>query len=75
MMKIKEMYEWVWKCNAEQKMRSIKCGKEVRACGCVGPQNGEPLCPCRMQNVRIVNGRYVEQRDLGPVYNIGEEKD
>ena len=20
----------------------------VRACGCVGPQNGQPVCPCMM---------------------------
>ena len=38
----------------------------TKACFCVGPQNGEPLCPCAMKNVRIENGRYVEKRDLGP---------
>lgn len=21
---------------------------EARVCGCVGPQNGDPVCPCRM---------------------------
>lgn len=21
----------------------------IRICGCLGPQNDEPLCPCRMQ--------------------------
>jgi len=36
-------------------------------CFCIGPQNGEPLCPCRMKSVIIQNGRYVEIRDLGPV--------
>ena len=36
------------------------------ACCCIGPQNGQPLCPCRMRNVTIENGRYVEKRDLGP---------
>lgn len=30
----------------------------------MGPQNGDPLCPCAMRNVRIVDGRYVQ--DLGP---------
>jgi hypothetical protein len=23
--------------------------EEVRACYCIGPQNGEPECPCRMR--------------------------
>lgn len=41
----------------------------VQACYCVGPQNGEPLCPCQMRarNVKLVNGRWVEpEKDLGP---------
>ena len=38
----------------------------MRACFCIGPQDGEPLCPCRMTNVKIVNGRYVETIDHGP---------
>lgn len=38
------------------------------ACFCVGPQNGQPLCPCRMRGVKIKNGRYVQpEKDLGPV--------
>lgn len=36
-------------------------------CGCIGPQNGEPLCPCRMRCVTIKDGRYVEVIDHGPV--------
>ncbi|CAB4164376.1 hypothetical protein UFOVP826_30 [uncultured Caudovirales phage] len=44
----------------------------TKACFCIGPQNGQPLCPCAMQHVRIENGRYVEKRDLGPV--VGQEK-
>ena len=42
---------------------------DVRLCFCIGPQNGEPLCPCRMRNVRIINGRYIEQIDHGPTPN------
>lgn len=38
----------------------------MHPCGCIGPQEGAPLCPCRMRNVQIVNGRYVETIDLGP---------
>jgi hypothetical protein len=25
-------------------------GEQVRSCFCIGPQNGEPECPCRMRN-------------------------
>lgn len=35
-------------------------------CGCIGPQNGQPLCPCQMRGVTIQNGRYVRIQDLGP---------
>lgn len=27
-------------------------------CGCLGPINGEPLCPCAMKYVEEVNGVY-----------------
>lgn len=46
-----------------------KLGKGVpdcHACNCIGPQNGEPLCPCQMRSVQIVNGRYVRTQDIGP---------
>ena len=33
---------------------------------CRGPQNGEPLCYCRMRYVQIIDGRYVRIEDLGP---------
>ena len=39
----------------------------ARACCWRGPQNGQPLCPCMMRNVRVVNGRYIKTEDLGPV--------
>jgi hypothetical protein len=40
----------------------------LHPCNCIGPQNGEPRCPCAMRNVRIVDGRYVmPAQDLGPV--------
>ena len=35
-------------------------------CNCIGPQNGQPLCPCAMRNVTVENGRYVRKEDLGP---------
>lgn len=30
---------------------SIRSG-ESHSCGCIGPQNGEPVCPCRMPAYR-----------------------
>lgn len=39
---------------------------EVRPCNCIGPQNGDPVCPCQMRHVSIRNGRYVRVTDLGP---------
>jgi hypothetical protein len=41
--------------------------EEVHACGCIGPQDGQPLCPCAMRGVQEINGRYVRIEDLGPV--------
>lgn len=35
-------------------------------CNCIGPQNGQPLCPCAMRGVQIIDGRYVRVEDLGP---------
>ncbi len=39
----------------------------MSGCYCVGPQNGEPLCPCRMRAVLMIEGRYVELMDYGPI--------
>jgi hypothetical protein len=50
-------------------------GREYRICNCIGPQNGEPLCPCRMGAVKIVNGRYVEVIDRGPAPLSPEQPD
>lgn len=38
----------------------------MRLCACRGPQNGNPLCPCKMRGVRRVGGRLVKVVDLGP---------
>ena len=41
---------------------------DMHACNCIGPQAGQPLCPCMMRSVAVKNGRWVEpKRDLGPV--------
>lgn len=40
----------------------------TRMCNCVGPQNGQPRCPCMMRYVTTRDGRWIEpERDLGPV--------
>ena len=36
-------------------------------CNCIGPQRGEPVCPCRMGGLKQVDGRWVETIDHGPV--------
>jgi hypothetical protein len=36
------------------------------ACNCIGPQNGQPCCPCQMRGVQVKDGRYVRIQDLGP---------
>ena len=41
---------------------------DLRVCNCIGPQRGEPLCPCRMAGVFQRDGRWVQAEvDLGPV--------
>lgn len=51
---------------------ALESGKEIsagyRPCNCIGPQNGEPLCPCAMRGVTVEDGRYVQRRDLGPAH-------
>ncbi len=50
-------------------------GPSTRSCFCVGPQDGQPLCPCRMRDVKIKNGRYVlPERDLGPVRDHDQDE-
>ncbi len=43
----------------------------MTSCGCIGPQNGEPVCPCQMRSVKVIDGRYVRVQDLGPAPNGG----
>lgn len=40
---------------------------EGHACMCLGPQDGEPVCPCAMRSVFKKGGRYKQITDLGPV--------
>ena len=45
----------------------------MSSCNCIGPQNGEPLCPCRMRNVEVIDGRYIEKIDHGPYVSPATE--
>lgn len=49
-----------------QKLRQSQPGPMLHACNCIGPQSGQPACPCQMRSVTIENGRYVRRIDLGP---------
>jgi len=62
-----------WCMNMAELEDGCEVGAGPKACFCIGPQNGEPLCPCRMVSVVIKNGRYVQpEEDLGPTPN-GEQ--
>lgn len=41
------------------------------SCHCIGPQNGQPVCPCQMRDVTVKDGRYVRIIDLGPARGPG----
>jgi len=47
-------------------MSNLQPPIQTQACNCIGPQNGEPLCPCQMKGVFIRFGRYIKETDLGP---------
>lgn len=43
---------------------------DYKSCHCIGPQNGQPYCPCEMKAKKVFerNGRWIEpEKDLGPV--------
>lgn len=43
-------------------------------CACLGPQNGEPLCPCKMRAAReYMAPGYVVQRPQGCICPPGSE--
>lgn len=49
-----------------EKLRQSQPSPLTSPCNCMGPQNGQPVCPCQMRGVVILNGRYVRTTDLGP---------
>ena len=52
--------------------------QDLHACNCVGPQNGDPVCPCQMaaysqrQAERAAWER--EQLDIAKIYALHKEK-
>lgn len=61
---LKEMHPLSW----AQKLRDQSGPPQVDSfgpCGCIGPQNGQPLCQCQMRGVSVQDGRYVRVQDLG----------
>jgi hypothetical protein len=64
-MKLVITKEWFEKRAALEADHEIGAG--LRPCNCIGPQNGQPVCPCAMRSVTIEDGRYVQRSDLGPV--------
>ena len=51
----------------DETVRDILSDQEPHACCCMGPQDGEPVCPCAMKYVKIVDGHYIQISDLGKV--------
>lgn len=64
-MELKITREWLQRRAALEDGHEISAG--MRPCNCIGPQNGQPVCPCAMRSVTIEGGRYVQRSDLGPV--------
>jgi hypothetical protein len=57
------------KPNCARPLKSVQNNESSQiatACNCIGPQCGQPLCPCQMRGVSIQDGRYVRVTDLGP---------
>lgn len=58
--------EWKGTHGMTEKIRS----EQPRACFCIGPQNGDPICPCGMRAKRaeeqILLAKIMEDFDLVP---------
>lgn len=52
--------------------RQVMPMRLTKLCACIGPQNSDPFCPCRMTNFKAVDGKYVKVAGHGINYN--EEK-
>lgn len=45
---------------------------QVHACNCVGPRNGEPLCPCMMRSKAQERQKWLN--DLKEIYDLVPKK-
>ena len=56
------------KIKSASTVANIPHTSSAHSCNCIGPQNGEPKCPCMMKSIIQRDGRWIElERDLGPV--------
>ena len=54
--------------DAIQKHQGWEPTQAITQCGCIGPQRGEPLCPCAMRGLIKRDGRWIKPEvDFGPV--------
>lgn len=51
----------------EEVVRDMFWGTDSGPCGCMGPREGDPVCPCAMKYVKVVDGHYIQFKDLGKV--------
>lgn len=62
------VFVWDQKRNAMQKIVDSPSQFHPQPCHCIGPQYGQPACPCAMRGLIIRNGRYIKpEQDMGPV--------
>lgn len=42
----------------------------------MGPQHGEPLCPCQMRHLKVENGRWItpDGKDLGEYFFVNKTR-
>lgn len=55
-------------CSMLNNAYRITAAPAINPCNCIGPQNGQPVCPCQMKGVTIKDGRYIKIQDLGPAH-------
>lgn len=57
---------WLQCLESAQFQKNLCAPAVATQCNCIGPQNGQPVCPCQMRFVKVIDGRYVKTTDLGP---------
>lgn len=51
----------------DEVVREMFWNQGVHPCCCMGPMDGNPVCPCNMKYVKIVDGHYIQITDMGKV--------